>query len=354
MFLHVDMDAFFVSVELIKRPDLRGRPVAVCPGGRGVVLSPTYEARARGVRTAMPLARARDLCPELVILPPHHEHYEEAAARLRDLFGEYSDRVEPFSIDEAFLDMSHMPAEPGVAARDIRRRVRAEHGLTCSIGVAPSRRLAKLAGKLMKPDGLVEVTDDAPEMFLMEILPPRMLAGIGPKTAESLARRGLRTLGQVLRAAPAAIVEPAALGTGVQSIGHGRTFERDLADREELARRLLAMAMDVGRRARELGVRGRTVVLGVRYADFTTISRRRGVAVPLQDGLELHRVGLSLLDTLDDPRPIRRLSISLAHLAKEDGDGLLPKEERWRRAARALDAIRARFGDDSMTLASLA
>lgn len=348
------MDAFFVSVELVERPELRGRVVAVSPGGRGVVLSPTYEARARGVRTAMPLATARELCPELIILPPRHDRYETVADKLRVLFGEYTDRVEPFSIDEAFLDMSHMPVEPGVAAREICRRVREEHSLTCSVGVAPSRRMAKLAGKLMKPDGLVEVTDDAPEMFLMEFLPAPMLAGIGPKTAEALARRGLRTLGQVLRAAPAAIVEPAAFGAGVQSISHGRTFERDLSDRDALSARLLALAVDVGRRARKQGVRGRTVVLGVRYADFTTITRRRAVAVPVQDGLELHRVGLALLDALDDPRPIRKLSIAVTGLVREDGDGLLPKEERWRRAARALDAIRTRFGDDSITLASLA
>ena len=304
--LHVDMDAFFVSVELVRRPELRGLPVVVGGDGeRGVVAAASYEARAYGVRSAMPSTRARRLCPDVVFLPGDHRHYGEVSRRVMLIFRRYTPLVEPLSLDEAFLDVSgvvRLHGPPTEVAAAIRSDVLAEEGLGCSVGIAANKFLAKLASAQAKPTagtdgpapgrGVQVVPADGIREFL-DPLPVEAIWGVGPRTLERLQRLGVRTVAE-LRAVPEPTlvsslgraagaqfwrlargiderrVDPA---QSVRSIGHEETFSRDLTEPGDLRRELIRMVDAVGRRLREAGVAGRTVTVKVRFPDFTTVSR---------------------------------------------------------------------------------
>ena len=378
--LHADLDAFYASVEVGKDPALRGRPLLVGgTGPRGVVTSASYEARAFGCRNAMPMARARRLCPQAAAIPPDFPAYRRASAAVMRIFQSVTPLVEPLALDEAFLDVRGARALFGDAvaiARLLRSRVRAEAGLALTVGVAGSKFLAKLASTRGKPDGLLVVPPGRALEFLHP-LPVEALWGAGQATIEVLARYGLRTVGDVA-ATPRATLERA-LGpaTGAQlhplawarddrevvpfeaakSISAEETFDTDIDDPAQLAREVLRCCVRVGRRLREAGLAGRTVTLKLRFANFRTITRARTLAVATDTDTELHQVAGELLERLQLGRaPVRLAGVGVSNLQRSDDPVQLrlgSDRPGWEAAVRAADAVRARFGEGAIDLASL-
>lgn len=377
--LHLDLDAFYASVEQLDHPDLRGRPVVV--GGsinRGVVSAASYEARAFGIRSAMPMARAVRLCPEAAVRPVRMGRYREVSRQVFAVFARYTDRVEPLSIDEAFLDVSGCerlfgPA-PAIAER-IRREVRKELGLTVSAGVAPNKFLAKLASEAGKPDGLVVVPPEEIDAFLLP-LPVSKLWGVGEVTAQNLAKQGFKTVADLRRASRQRLEKllgsvgrhlyrlargeddrPVVTEEEVKSIGHEETFEKDLATCEEIRRVLLDLSERVARRLRRQGVAGGCVTLKVRYADFATVTRSRSFAEGLDSAPEIFRIAGDLLERTEAGiRPVRLLGIYVSSLAAAGAGQMdLFGERRHRRAVldRAVDELTARFGEKGVRPATL-
>jgi len=379
--LHADLDSFYASVEVLKDPVLAGRPLLVGGiGPRGVVTSASYEARAYGCRNAMPMARARSLCPQAVALPPDFAAYRRYSRQVSRIFHDVTPLVEPLSLDEAFLDVAGVRRLFGDAvsiARLLRARVAGELGLPLTVGVAASKFLAKLASTRGKPDGLLVVPPSRSLDFLHP-LPVAALWGAGQATIAVLARYGLRTVGEVART-PRATLE-AALGAAAgaqlhelawardprpvepyeaaKSIGSEETFAHDIDDPEALAREVLRCATRVGRRLRESGLAGRTVTLKLRYADFKTITRARTLPDPTDVDAEIHRVAAELLRRLRLGRvPVRLVGVTVSNLSDATAPTQLrfgPERPGWEAAVRAADAVRARFGDGALDLASLA
>jgi DNA polymerase-4 len=380
--LHADLDAFYASVEVQKDPRLRGRPLLVGGvGARGVVTSASYEARAHGCRNAMPMAQARRLCPQAVAVPPDFAGYRRWSVRVMRIFQSVTPVVEPLSLDEAFLDVRGARALFGDAvriARLLRARVREEAGLALTVGVAANKFLAKLASTRGKPDGLLVVPADRALEFLHP-LPVAALWGAGHATVDVLARYGLRTVGEVA-ATPRATLERAlgpALGAhlhelawgrderpvvpfeAAKSVGSEETFASDIDDPERLAREVLRCCVRVGRRLREAGLTGRTVTLKLRFADFRTITRARTLPDATDTDAELHEVAGDLLARLRLGRvPVRLVGVAVSNLDPRAGAPvqlrLGPERPGWEAAVRAADAIRARFGEEAIDLASLA
>jgi len=389
--LHVDMDAFFVSVELLRRPELRGRPVVVGgAGSRGVVAAASYEARSYGVRSAMPSAIARRRCPEAVFLPGDHPHYSRVSERLMGLFSEVTPLVEPLSLDEAFLDVSgarRRLGSPERIARMLRARVRETEELSCSIGVAPNKFLAKLATSSAKPrvgrSGPVEgtgihVVPPGGELDYLHPLPVGALWGVGPTTLEKLTRLGVATVGDLAAAPPDRLA--AALGGGTarhllalahghddrpvepgrspKSISHEETFAVDRYELDELRPEVVRQAHAVASRLRAASRRARTVQLKVRYADFTTVTRSTTMGGPTDRGTELVDVSWSMLERLPVDRGVRLLGVGVSGLDDEPAQLELGFDERatseWDAANHALDEIRDRFGANVIGPARLA
>ncbi|SBT48272.1 DNA polymerase IV [Micromonospora narathiwatensis] len=378
--LHVDMDAFFASVEVRHRPELRGRPVVVGGiGPRGVVSSASYEARRYGVRSAMPTARARALCPHAVYLPPDFARYSAASRAVMRIFRDVTPLVEPLSLDEAFLDVAgarRLFGPPSRIARLIRRRVAEEQGLTCSVGVAPSKFVAKLGSTRAKPDGLLVV----PATRVLEFLHPLPVAalwGVGERSAEALRRLGLHTVGE-LAEAPAGLLRRAvgeAAATHLHELAWGRdprrvspdqveksigaevTFDTDVTDPTEIRRALLALAEKVGARLRAAGQVGRTVSLKVRLADFRTVNRSRTLTVPTDTAREMFDTAWALWTALAPGEPVRLVGVRLEGLAAAQETprqlALGAPERGWREAEAAADAAAARFGRSVIGPASL-
>jgi len=379
--LHADLDSFYASVEVRKDPSLAGRPLLVGGvGPRGVVTSASYEARAFGCRNAMPMARARALCPHAVAVPPDFATYRRYSSQVMRVFRDVTPLVEPLSLDEAFLDVAGARRLLGDAvriARLLRARVSDEVGLPLTVGVAGNKFLAKLASTRGKPDGLLVVPPSRALDFLHP-LPADALWGAGQATIDRLARYGLRTVGEVART-PRPTLEKVlgqALGghlaelawgrdprpvvpfESAKSVGSEETFAADIDDPEALAREVLRCSVRVGRRLREAGLSGRTVTLKLRFADFRTITRSRTVAAATDTDAEIHEVAADLLARLRlGAAAVRLVGVTVSNLA----DGGAPTQlqlgrERpgWQAAVRAADAVRARFGERAVDLASLA
>ena len=379
--LHVDMDAFFVSVELLERPDLVGRPVIVGgTGARGVVSSASYEAREYGVHSAMPMSRARRLCPHAVVLPPRHERYAAVSAAVFEIFRSVTPLVEPLSLDEAFLDVAgarRRLGRPAEIARMVREQVREQQGITCSVGVASTKFVAKLASTRCKPDGLLVVPADEVVEFLHP-LPVAALWGVGERTEEALTRLGLRTVGQIAQVPLATLQRELgnALGkhlhelswgrdprsvtphTPDKSIGAEETFDTDIDDPEIIRRELLRLSEKVGARLRAGGNAGRTVSVKLRMANFKTITRSRTLREPtdvarviyvtareLYEGAGLERVRLRLVGVrVENLGPADQAPRQLALDEPESG---------WREAERAIDQVTHRFGSGAVRPAAL-
>jgi DNA polymerase-4 len=403
--LHVDMDAFFASVEMLDDPALRGLPLIVGGEGvRGVVASASYEARVYGVRSAMPSVRARQVCPPAVFRPGRYERYAAVSGEIHRVFQTFTPMVEGIGLDEAFLDLSgaaRLFGAPTAVAEAVRAAILAEVGLTCSVGVATTKFVAKLASEAAKPfadrDGVhpgkgVVVVAEHEVLGFLHPLPIGALWGVGPATAERLHRLGIKTVGE-LAAVPLDAVEGAvgrasgrhlhALAGGLdprpvepdraaKSIGHEETFSTDRTDRDGLSKELVRMADSVAARVRRGGTPGRTVQLKVRFGDFTTITRARTVVAPLETARAIARIAGELLDAVDIAGGVRLLGVSVTGLGSDrvaaggeqlaldldavgrrartrpDDDTTGVDDERWRAATGAIDAVRARFGDGAV------
>jgi DNA polymerase IV len=379
--LHVDMDAFYASVEAVKDPSLRGKPVIVGgQGGRGVVTSASYEARAFGVRSAMPTVTARRLCPHGIYLSNDFVAYQDFAARIRRVFLTFTPLVEPLSLDEAFLDVSgsvRLFGPPLHIARRIKAAI-ADLGLACSVGVAPNKFLAKLASSTSKPDGLLVVAAAHVGEFLAP-LPVTALWGVGERTGAELRRLGLKTVGDLAAVPPRTLQRAVgdALGAHLHALAHGRderpvvadaaakqvsseeTFSRDLDHREEILREILRLADRTATRLREGALCGRTVILKVRWSTFKTITRSVTPGHEVDTAAEIYELARDLYERVHPDRPrVRLLGVGVSGLAPGPARrqlGLLPGGESnaWKDAARAVDAIRDRFGKDAVTQATL-
>ena len=379
--LLLGMDAFYASVELRSRPELQGLPVIVGgAGNRGVVLSATYEARAYGVRSAMPMVRARRLCPAAIVLPPSFSHYTEASAGIMEIFRSVSPLVEPLSLDEAFIDVRgavRRLGRPRDIAAWIRARIWDEQELPCTVGVAPSKFVAKLASAHGKPDGLL-VVPAAQIVAFLHPLPVEALWGVGEKTGAVLNRLGLRTVGDLAQVSvetlqralgPAAGAHLSALSWGRddrpviasepdKSIGHEETFSRDIDDPEVVLREVLRLAERTAARLREQGYAARTITLKVRFSDFTTLTRSRTLPQVTDSGQEIYEIGRELFRKLGLQRARLRLvgirAESLTPTGKATRQLMMgDRESGWREADRAVDRAAARFGSGSIQPATL-
>jgi len=375
--IHLDMDAFYASVEVLDDPSLAGKPVIV--GGsreRGVVTSASYEARPFGIHSAQPVASAMRLCPQGIFLPARMARYQEVSEIIFEIFRRFTPLVEPLSIDEGFLDVTGSRRLFGGAesiAREIRRLVREEVGLTVSAGIASTKFVAKIASDLGKPDGLVCVAHENTQAFLAP-LPITRLWGVGAVTFKALKRMGVATIGDLSRVpgerlrkefgrhgeqlhllsrgADPRSVEP---HRPVKSMGREETFSEDLTDREALNRELLSLATKVARRVRRHGLTGKTVTLKVKYSDFELVTRSATLDTPTNDAARVYAICGELLEkTKAGARPVRLLGIYLSRLTSGLPAGqmsLLEDEggrERREQLHAALDDLAERFGEDAV------
>ena len=376
--LHVDMDAFFASVELLEHPELVGKPVIVGhPSARSVVTAATYEARKFGVNSAMPMALALRRCPQAIVLEPHYDRYTAYSAQVMDIFRDVTPMVEVLGIDEAFLDVAgarRLLGTPWQIGSLIRERVFAATGLRCSVGAAATKYVAKLASSRAKPDGLL-VVPHADTLAFLHPQPISALWGVGAKTAEKLERLGLRTVADVAdvpvdaltrAVGPAMAAHFHALAWGrdprqvvtehhEKSIGHERTFEANISDVGELEKEMLRLSNAVGVRLRRGGVQARTIALKLRFADFSTISRSRTLAEPTDLGRRIYEEARSLYaESGRAGEPIRLVGVRGEQLTgRVSAPGLWDDDGDWREAEQAVDAITAKFGRSLVRPATL-
>jgi DNA polymerase-4 len=376
--LHVDMDAFYASVEQRDRPELRGRPVIVGadPKGRGVVSAASYEARRFGVHSAMPIGRAARLCPDAAFLPVDMDKYAGVSREVMAILADFTPLLEPLSIDEAFLDVTgteRLHGDGAAVARTIKSRVTTALRLTASVGVAANKFVAKVASDLRKPDGLVVVAPGTEADFLAP-LPVSRLWGVGRVTGAGLEAMGVSTIGQ-LAAVPVTYLETRfgesgralhdlSLGrddravepfAAPKSMGAEETFGQDHRDVERLGATLREQAERVARELREEGYAGRCVTLKLRFADFSTLTRRH-TDDPTQDGLLIYRRARVLLERIPLRQPVRLIGLSVSGLGPAAAGQLSllePDTLRRERLARAMDRVTARFGLASLQPASL-
>ncbi|MEW6225835.1 MAG: DNA polymerase IV [Chloroflexota bacterium] len=376
--LHMDLDAFFAAVEQRDRPELRGKPVIVGGGGpnqRGVVSTASYEARRFGVHSAMPLRTAGRLCPHGVFLPVDGRKYQAVSREVMAILRRFTPQVQPVSIDEAFLDVTGSRALFGdgeTIARRIKATIHDEVGLTASVGVATTKLVAKIASDLRKPDGLVVVPPGDEAAFLAP-LPISRLWGVGEKTAAALRDFGVRTIGDLAALPPDALVrrfgkhgaslveravgidpDPVAGGEAAKTIGHEHTFDVDTADREVIERTLLGMADGVAGRLRASGLRAATVHLKLRDSSFATITRQVGLEVPSDLTEPIYDAALMLLRRELHGQRIRLVGVTASNFRDREQLAMFdPGDPRRHQAAEALDRIRRKYGQRSMTRARL-
>jgi DNA polymerase IV len=375
--LHVDMDAFYASVEQLDEPSYKGKPVIVgadpkAGKGRGVVAACSYEARKFGVHSALPISRAWKLCPEGVYVRPRMSRYVEVSHQVMEVFDNFTDLVEPLSIDEAFLDVTGSSALHGTGeeiARKIKTSIREKTRLTASVGVAPNKFLAKIASELRKPDGLVIVDETAIADFLRE-LPISRLWGVGPKTEQRLKPMGIRTIGQMAAVPREELVRSlGSVGEHLHQLSNGRddrpvvpnsepksisnetTFEKDTGDRNLLIRTIHELADEVGRRLRHDDFRAKRITLKLRYEDFSTHTKQISLQKPTQSNEEIARVAIALFNQFRLDRRIRLLGVGSADLVHEEKDAsqmdlFRADSQKEDTLGHTMDDIRQKFGKD--------
>lgn len=377
--IHLDMDAFFASVEQQCNPRLQGKPIAVTGrGSRTVVTTASYEARARGVKTGMNMFEARRCCPEIIFIQANNTRYTDTCAGFVALCCSFTPLVEVFSVDEVFLDITGSIKLFGSArsiVKKIKDRLSSKTGLTCSAGIAPNKLLAKVASNMEKPDGLVEIPRDDVPQFL-EHLPVSKLCGIGSNLEQKLSLLGIRTCGELGKADPLLLrqrfgvigdmlhdmgrgedespVVPLEKTPDPRSVGHSMTLSRDISSRDLLEFHLLRLSEMVGHRARQGGFSGRTVALTVRYRDFTTFTKQHSVPVPVSETREIYRVAKKILGSIRLQQAVRLLGVTLSNLVKTPHQlPLFPEKKRQQEITRVMDAVNNRFGDFTLTWGSL-
>ena len=376
--LHIDMDAFFASVEQRDHEEYRGKPVIVGGlGPRGVVSTASYEARKFGVHSAQAMAIARRLCPNAIFLHPDHARYSDVSRQIFSILSRFSPVIEQLSIDEGFLDLTGMERlmdNPRVYGEEIKRAVREETGLTASVGIAPNKFLAKLASDLEKPDGLVVIRPEDAEKVLAP-LPVNRIFGVGKKTEARLAALGYRTIGQLAAADRGKLVQALgnrmasqllALAHGLddrpveprraaQSIGREETFDEDIRSREEAERVLLALSEEVGWRLRRKGLFARTITLKVRLGSFDTFTRQQTLPEPVAYDEDIFREAQTLFRAFPMPpgQGIRLLGVSAGNLSEGGEVSLFDDHEKKDRLYGAIDSLKRRFGEGVVTRAAL-
>jgi DNA polymerase-4 len=371
--LHVDMDAFYASVAELDNPQYKGKALVVGAGVRGVVLSANYEARKFGIRAAMPVGRAKRMAPHAIFIAPEHHRYAEISKRVMAIFNSFTPLVEPISLDEAFLDVTGAQKLFG-DGREIAAKIRAQvaqaEGITCSVGIAQSKFIAKLASQHCKPNGMLEIKSDRILEFLHP-LPVRALWGVGPKTAESLDRLGLHTVADIANTPRSTLIRALGDATGEslyelawgrdyrnvipdepeKSIGNEETFARDIDSPEEILAEFLRMAEKATARLRERGLFAKTVTMKIKFADFTTLSRAKTLPIGIDGTHETYEIVKKLYLALNNEGArIRLVGVSLSNLLDEAPVQLElgARERGWRDADTAIDKAKARFGRGSV------
>jgi DNA polymerase-4 len=378
--LHVDMDAFFASVSIKDNPKLKNKAVVVGAGVRGVVLSANYEARKFGIRAAMPVGRAQRMAPHAIFIPPDHQRYSEVSEKVMEIFRDVTPHVEPISLDEAFLDVTGAQRLLGTGrkiATMIRAKVEQEQGITCSVGIAHNKFIAKLASQHCKPNGMLEIPEDRILTFLHP-LPASAIWGVGPKTNEQLEKLGLRTVGEIAHTPRSTLIRALGEATGAslyelswgrdyrdvvtdepeKSISAAETFASDIDDPEEILREFLRLCEKATLRMRSAGFCAKTISIKVRFADFKTITRSKTLDQPISGTKESFEIAKQLYLALK----IERARIRLVGVALE---GLIPEEDApeqlllgqrdvgWKQADSAIDRVKAKFGRASVRPARL-
>jgi DNA polymerase-4 len=377
--LHIDMDAFFASVEQRDDPRLRKLPIAVVGSHkRTVLVSPSYEARSYGVKTGMTKHEAKSICPDIVFVKADIDKYTRACRQILKIIYSFSPDIEVYSIDEFFLDISHtmhLFGEPDKVARQIKEKIYKGLGLSCSIGISHNRLLAKFASKRYKPGGVFWVKKHMlPD--ILDKLEPDDLWGIGKKTKERLSQMGINTLGDLRKydilalkrvfgvngprlhlmasGIDDSLVVPVGREEEAKSMGHSMTFDKDTSDPDELNRYLLDLCDRVGRRLRRESLSARTVKLTIRYKDFTTFTKQKALESPTDDTKSLYHSALGILRAIRIRQPVRLLGVSAARLLPAGEEGSLFEESRRKyRLNRLLDQVNERFGDSAVSFASL-
>jgi DNA polymerase-4 len=380
--LHIDMNAFFASVEQRANPSLRGKPMAVIGSKhRGVILSPSYEAREFGVKTGMTYGEAKKACPHITLVLADSAKYSHACEGMLQIWKNFTPLVEMFSIDEAFLDVTGCDAlfgDPVRIAIQIKERVWNEAGLTCSIGIGPNKLLAKLGSDMQKPDGLVLISlEDVASV--LENLPVKELCGIGPNLTRTLAAMGIRTCGELGRAPLRELIARFGIvgerlrdmGLGMdddpvmplalqdeeesKSMGHSMTFDEDCSDMSMIERHLLQLSEKVGRRLRRGAYSGRTVSLTLRYADFHTFTKQKRLHHAVNHGLDIHAAAVTLLREIEPKQAVRLVGVSVSSLERNMKQVPLFNEERKQKfIAETMDEINDQYGEFTVTWGTLA
>ena len=382
MILHIDMDAFYAAVEKLDDPRLKNKCVIV--GGtsnRGVVSAASYEARRYGVHSAMPIFQAKQKCPHGVFVPPRMGRYKEVSKKVMALLKEFSPLVEPVSIDEAYIDITgcqRLFGEPQEIAREIKRKIRDSVHLTCSVGVAPNKFLAKIASDLDKPDGLTLIMPDQVPQFIAS-LAIKKVPGVGKKMVHQLDLLGIRTLGDVQRLPEKALLKhlgkfgqrlrtlssgsddsPVTPHAPHKSISSERTLAADTRDIKLLKRYLLSQSAEVARQLRQAGVRARTIVIKVKNADFKTVTRRTTLAIPTQSSETIYKYAAQLIDDFNITQKIRLIGVGTTGFSTVTASvqmGLFEHKakppDNWEKVDEALDSISQKFGKDVIGRATL-
>jgi len=382
MILHLDMDAFYASVEQLDHPWLKGRCVIVGGlSGRGVVSAASYEARRFGVRSAMPMFQARQLCPHGIFIPPRMDRYRTVSREVLAILHEFSPQVEPVSIDEAFMDLAgteSLHGPPVALASALKMRITCTLRLTCSIGVAPNRFLAKIASDFKKPDGLTVIEPDQVDAFIKG-LPIARVPGVGPKTLAKLTELNVHFLGDIRKFSEPALKAifgsygsrlcelaggsdptPVTPDSAIQSVSSECTLAEDTREYAAPARCLLQQAEDVAAALRHKGVRARTVVLKIKHADFRLVTRRATFALPTQSSKTLYRHAVQLLEAYPETQKIRLIGLGATGLVPEDAPqqgelfaAVEPSGEEWETVDRTVEKIKSKFGEGLIRRASL-
>jgi DNA polymerase-4 len=379
LILHIDMDAFFISVEQRDNPSLKGKPAAVCGSlSRSVVTSANYEARPFGIRAGMPVQEARRRCPQVILVKGNHSKYTETASRIFSILKGYTPLVEVASIDEAYLDITDsmlLFQSPLHIAQSIKSRIREKERLTCSIGIAPNKLLAKLGSTLKKPDGLVIIQKDEVDGILRD-LPVEKLSGIGPKLKEALNSMGIFTCGQLGKASVSVLrkrfgvigerlqemglgwddspVVPFDEGEEAKSFSHSVTLEKDTSDPNILKKVLLQLSEKVSQRMRGEGFYGRRVAITVRYSDFFTFSKQKTLFQWLNSGNEIFKHAWEIFESIPHPKPIRLLGVGVSELKKEGYQlDLFEKKDKKDHLLKAMDRVNEKYGDWTLTWAGI-
>lgn len=377
--MHIDMDAFFASVEQQVNPKLRGKPIAVTGSQKRTIINcPSYEARAYGVKTGMTRGEAKRLCPGIIFIQANNQRYIDTCTRLVDLYKQYTPLVEIYSIDEAFLDVTgsaHLFDGSVEMAMKIKSQIQDTFGLTCSIGIAPNKLLAKLASDMQKPDGLVVIHDHKEARAVLEHLPVGDMPGIGAQLEGHLGEMGIKTCGELARASVMTLkdrfgvvgerlhlmaqglddspVIPLGQEPNAKSVGHSMTLEKDIYDIETLERYILQLSEMVARRLRQNHYLGRTVALIIRYSDFFTFSKRKTIKEYLNDGLEIYHLAMSILRSFRLRQAVRLVGVSVSNLVKMEQLSLLKEDQRKRDLIQAVDSINDRYGEFTVARAKL-